>query len=149
MLESNAAERWQRLMDETVLEVFAAMLGCECVPTEPAGAPSDNTARVRFSGALVGECLLLFAAADAAKLAHMFLGEAADDEMAIDAIGELCNVLAGGWKRRLRPPASGAGLSVPSSAFGTPDSRGDLRQCYQFEGAQFAVRLTVKRVKED
>ena len=148
--ESNAAQRWRGLMDETVLEVFATMLGCECVPTHATdAAPTCTTARIRFSGALAGECVLVFADIDAAKLAAIFLGGVADDAMAADAMGELCNVLAGGWKRRLRPPASGAGLSVPSVTRGTPDSLSDVRQTYEFEGAQFAVRLTVDLVVED
>lgn len=148
--ESNASERWRTLMDETVLEVFAAMLGCECIPAQTAGAPPEKTnARVSFSGALVGECLLIFADIDAAKLAEMFLGGAADDAMTADAIGELCNVLAGGWKRRLRPPASGAGLSVPSVTRGGLNWPPDAGRSYQFDGAQFSVCLTVNSVSED
>jgi chemotaxis protein CheX len=147
--EIDASERWRGLMDETVLEVFAAMLGCECVPAQVTVAPDNTTARIRFSGALVGECLLIFADIDAVKLAEMFLGGAADDVMAADAMGELCNVLAGGWKRRLRPPASGAGLSVPSVGRGKSDSPSDLRQSYGFDGAQFAVQLTLDTVTED
>jgi chemotaxis protein CheX len=131
-------------MDETVLEVFVTMLGCECVPAHATdSAPNQKVARITFSGALAGECALIFADMDAAKLAEMFLGEAADDTMADDAIGELCNVLAGGWKRRLRPPASGAGLSVPSVARETLDAAPDLCQGYEFDGTHFTVRLTV------
>jgi chemotaxis protein CheX len=141
---SSTADRLRRLMDETVLEVFATMLGCECIPGHGLqAAPDHKVARITFSGALAGECVLIFADMDAAKLAEMFLGEAADDAMADDAMGELCNVLAGGWKRRLRPPASGAGLSVPSVARETSDAAPDLCQGYEFDGRHFAVRLTV------
>ncbi len=33
--------------------------------------------------------------------------------MVIDAVGELCNMIAGGWKRRLGPEAEGLVLSLP------------------------------------
>lgn len=148
--ESSTAERLRRLMDETVLEVFATMLGCECVPGGALqAAPDHKVARITFSGALAGKCVVVFADMDAAKLAEMFLGEAADETMADDAISELCNVLAGGWKRRLRPPASGAALSVPSVARGMPDSAPDVCRGYEFDGTQFAVRLTVDIIAED
>ncbi len=148
--ESSTAKRLRRLMDETVLEVFATMLGCECIPAPMiAAAPKCSTVQIKFSGALAGECVLIFADIDASKLAEMFLGEAADDTMADDAIGELCNMLAGGWKRRLRPPASGATLSVPSVVRGTPDSAPDVCQGYEFVGTHFAVGLTVDVVVEE
>jgi chemotaxis protein CheX len=148
--ESSTAKRLRRLMDENVLEVFATMLGCECIPAPMiAAAPECSTAQIKFSGALAGECVLIFADIDASKLAEMFLGGAADDVMAADAMGELCNVLAGGWKRRLRPPASGAALSVPSVGRRKSDSPSDLRQSYAFDGTQFAVQLTLGTVTED
>jgi len=144
-----AAERWLGLMDETVAEAFATMLGIECVPAcATAASPRNTAAHVRFYGALDGECILLFAAVDAEKLTRMLLGEAPDDAMIGDAVGELCNVLAGGWKRRLRPPASGANLSVPTVKRGELDPPDDVRG-YQFNDAQFAVGLTVVAIAED
>jgi chemotaxis protein CheX len=148
MNPASQAERWRVLMDETVNEVFATMLGVECIPAFSPASPSPNTAaRIRFSGALNGECILIFAGVDAEKLARMLLGEAADDAMIGDAVGELCNVLAGGWKRRLRPPASGASLSVPMVERGELDPPNDVRG-YQFDDAQFAIALTVVAIAE-
>lgn len=145
--------RWRGLMDETVAEVFATMLGCECVPAESGAALQDTTAKVRYSGALVGECVLLLAAMDATKLAERFLGGEADEAMAADAVGELCNVVAGGWKRRLRPPASGAQLSVPEVARGLlqtdAGSSPEGRQNYALAGAQFAVDLAIDSAIEE
>ncbi len=136
--------RWRGLMDETVAEVFATMLGCECVPAESRGGEAqDTTAKVRYSGALVGECVVLFGAMDAAALAERFLGDAAGEAMIADAVGELCNVVAGGWKRRLRPPASGAQLSVPQVTRDAVATPADGRQSYAFDGAQFAVDLAI------
>ena len=148
--ESSTAKRLRRLMDETVMEVFATMLGCECVPGHALqAAPDHKVARITFSGALAGKCVLIFADMDAAKLAEMLLGEGADDTMADDAMGELCNVLAGGWKRRLLPPASGAALSVPSIARETSDSAPDVCLGYEFAETHFAVELTVDLVTEE
>jgi chemotaxis protein CheX len=138
------------LMDQTVAEVFAAMLGLQCYPS----ATPDRTlpkisARIEFSGAIQGRCVVAMADADATRLAEVLLAGAADESMVADAVGELCNVLAGSWKRRLRPPASGAGLSVPVIAREDSEAPSDLRQGYDCEGARLAVRLTVLELTEE
>ena len=145
--------RWRGLMDETIAEVFAVMLGCACVPAEGCGGESSSalstSARVRYSGALAGECAVRFAAADAAGLAERLMGEAADDAMAADAVGELCNMVAGGWKRRLGPPASGAELSVPTLGWGAGEPSGAARRRYRFDGTQFDVDLAIDGAMEE
>lgn len=146
---ASAARRWTALMDDTVAEVFTTMLGLECVPAAKAAAETAVAARVEFSGALEGGCAVAFDRAAAAQFAAAMLGEAADEAMAGDAAGELCNMLAGGWKRRLRPPASGAALSVPVVTRGEDSPASDVRQGYEFDGTQFAVGLTVATIAEE
>lgn len=134
-------------MDNTVAEIFTAMLQIECPPTHVPEAPgAEVRARVRFSGALEGECIVSFSRDGAASLAEAFLGGAADDVMIGDAVGELCNMLAGAWKRRLGPEVSTAGLSVPEVtrvAEANRLSQADTLRAYEFAGTQFTVRLDV------
>ena len=64
-------------------------------------------------------CEVSMPAGSAQRLASIFLGgesgdTAQDAAMAADAAGELCNIIAGGWKRRLSGDAHLADLSVPA-----------------------------------
>ena len=150
---SSDPQRWATLMDETVAEVFGAMLGTPCVPSREGDAPPPRiSARIDFSGAVRGAFTVTLSDGDAAKLAELLLAGAADDTMAADAVGELCNVLAGSWKRRLKPPASSAGLSVPALGRGIDDGASDLsdvRQGYDFENARLVVRLSLLALEEE
>ena len=90
--------------------------------------------------------MVSFSGVGAASLAQAFLGSAADEAMIGDAVGELCNMLAGAWKRRLGPEASTAGLSVPEVTRGVEADRlaqTDTLRAYEFAGTQFTVRLAL------
>lgn len=100
-----------------------------------------------------------FPTASAELLTNAFLGVATDsaaarwdDAMIGDAVGELCNMIAGGWKKRLGAPALGSDLSVPTILRGlsqqpdgdTPQpSTMSMRRTYAFDGVPFVVRLTI------
>jgi chemotaxis protein CheX len=94
-----------------------------------------------------------FPTASARNLASAFLGSDAcewDDTMVADAVGELCNMIAGGWKKRLGPPGWEADLSVPSitraSAHCTPEScPACMRRVYAFDNSPFVVTLTTQK----
>jgi chemotaxis protein CheX len=68
------------------------------------------------------------------------------DPMVDDAIGELCNMIAGGWKSKLASPDSNCSISTPAvtreglegyrTRFGTKFSRN-----YSFQGNVFGVVL--------
>lgn len=138
-------------MDEAVEDVFQRMLNRSCRPTtEPFTVPQDHCARIRLSGALEAQCSVEFPAASARKLTAAFLGSdtcESDDTMVDDAVGELCNMIAGGWKMRLGTPGWEADLSVPSisrtPAPGTPETcRACMRRAYAFDNSPFVVTLT-------
>ena len=63
-------------------------------------------ARIQFTGAVDGECLLYASQATASVTAEALLGTPSEphDPMVDDAIGELCNMIAGGWKSKLASP---------------------------------------------
>ena len=64
--------------------------------------------------------------------------------MVIDAVGELCNMIAGGWKRRLGPQAEGLILSLPlpcAEPDYTEPAKSQIRRAYAFDDSRFIVNL--------
>jgi chemotaxis protein CheX len=112
-----------RLMDETVKEVFGMMLGVE-VQAEgellcAAGTAvrHEQTAIVGFAGAMSGICEISLGTAGSLAVTGAMLGGVAveaGDESVCDAVGELCNMLAGGWKNQIPLLGSACSLSVPT-----------------------------------
>jgi chemotaxis protein CheX len=158
--DTNAGVEWITRLDEAVGEVFQSMLERNCAPVKQDSASSpDISARITFSGSLEAQCVVEFPAASAERLTNAFLGVAADsaaarwdDAMIGDAVGELCNMIAGGWKKRLGAPALGSDLSVPTIFRGPSrlpaddmpqPSRINMRRAYAFDDAPFVVSLTI------
>lgn len=112
-----------RRMDETVREVFGTMLGMEVAGVarsalfqEIAVCPGDHSAFIGFAGAICGHCEINLSLHASAAIASAMLGGADVDpesDDVCDAIGELCNMLAGGWKDRLPTLAANCHLSIP------------------------------------
>ncbi len=137
-------------LDSAVSEVFETMLERSCDPMEGEVDTVEGRiiARIQFSGAVDGECLLYASPATASVTAEALLGTPAEphDPMADDAIGELCNMIAGGWKNKLSSESSPCQISVPAvtreglegykTQFGTKFSRN-----YSFQGNVFGVVL--------
>jgi chemotaxis protein CheX len=120
--------RWIEQLDGVVADVFNIMLqqSCEVVEDPPAAAAEiDIAAKILLSGTIDAQCLVEFPQATAKKLTDALLGSQDDwdDALIEDAIGELCNMIAGGWKSKLRTAASTSGLSVPVQ----PQDEQDLR----------------------
>lgn len=110
-----------RLIDETVAEVYGMMLGLETsVVPEPKQvdvAGEWRTAIVGFSGALRGCCEVRMNSMAARTVTSAMLGAPLVDEKDPsigDAVGEICNMIAGGWKNRIPPLASACALSPPT-----------------------------------
>lgn len=137
-------------LDSAVSEVFETMLARRCDPMD--GDVDTVTgrivARIQFTGTVDGECLLYASQATASITAEALLGTPSEphDPMVDDAIGELCNMIAGGWKSKLTSPGSSCLISVPAvtrdglenyqAKFGTKFSRN-----YSFQGNVFGVVL--------
>jgi chemotaxis protein CheX len=138
-------------LDASVEEVFEMMLGVACsAMTEAAPDEMETiTAVVGFGGLLSGACVFRSsgsaALAIAAKLTGMeFTGI---DDTVKDAIGEVCNMLAGAWKGRVPDLSANCGLSIPAVITGrdynihvqAPEFR--LHHLYRFEQQAFAVTI--------
>ncbi|MEO6815437.1 MAG: chemotaxis protein CheX [Edaphobacter sp.] len=138
-------------LDTAVSEVFEMMLERSCDPMDGDVNIVDGriVARIQFTGAVSGECILYASPATAAVTAEALLGTPSTesaDPMVDDAIGELCNMIAGGWKSKLEHPHAGCLISVPAvtreglgvleGKFGTKFSR-----TYSFQGNVFGIVL--------
>ena len=137
-------------LDSAVSEVFEMMLEQSCAPLDTEVDIDERiTARIRFSGAFSGECLVYASQTVAQIAAEALLGTVSEpsDPMVDDAVGELCNMIAGGWKNKLDPSSGVSLISVPAT---TRDLIRDLEvhlgttynRCYSFQGNVFGVSLS-------
>jgi len=110
-------ENWLPILELAVEEVFEIMLGRPVKPTPKEGKNPSNefTAMVGLAGALCGILTFCCDQKAARELATCMLGpEIADSEEQVsDALGEICNMIAGNFKNKLTG-SHGCMLSVPT-----------------------------------
>lgn len=109
--------------DAIVAEIFGIMFGLETAVVQPRDVSPDTpeaderTAVVGFSGAMRGSCQIRMTSQAARSIASAMLGGAPieeGDDSINDALGELCNMLAGGWKNGAPGLSSECALSPPT-----------------------------------
>jgi chemotaxis protein CheX len=152
--------RWIEQLDGVVADVFDIMLRQCCEVVEDAAATAaeiDIAARILLSGAIDAQCLVEFPQATAKKLTDALLGAEDDWEDALveDAIGELCNMIAGEWKSALGAAASASGLSVPAIWRARAPDRNPpngcslrMRRTYAFRNSPFTVSLAIREPRD-
>ena len=147
------------LVDQSVSEIFGIMLGLTVAPVElqpsnVTGRQPERTAIVGFSGILRGSCGIRFSSQAAHAVASAMSGGMPveeDSESIDDAVGELCNMLAGGWKGRVRELESECLLSPPAVISGTDyhihvrKASLTLTRNYRFQGHTFQVIMVHDR----
>lgn len=110
-------------LDESVDEVFRLMMGASCAPAEKGVAEGRETitAVIGLAGAMSGVCALRCGTETALRMAECMVGVRPEelDAMVKDAIGEVCNMVAGAWKGKHGVLASGCMLSTPAVVTGT------------------------------
>jgi chemotaxis protein CheX len=115
---SSTFDHWRVLLGDAVKEVFSMMVGAEVtVPeTEPASRTVDVTGMVGLAGALCGVMSVRCSSNSANKIASQMLSvpieEAASHQS--DAIGEICNMVAGNFKAKIDGMQDKCMLSVPT-----------------------------------
>ncbi|HEV2646460.1 MAG TPA: chemotaxis protein CheX [Acidobacteriaceae bacterium] len=142
--------------DSTVKEVFDMMFGLEIkvldADLDDSGQiqSDDKTAIVGFSGSLRGSCQLRINHQAAYSIASAMLGGtpiAEGDESLNDALGELCNMLAGGWKNGIADFASGCALSPPTIVSGLDYkihmARPSTKLCRTYQFGPHTVHLSL------
>jgi chemotaxis protein CheX len=141
------------LLDKSVEEVFALMLGSPVVVSEtgitPTNIPITLTAVIGLAGALSGAYSVVVNESAAKQIAASMLGievESLDDTV-YDALGEITNILAGAWKSKIEPLHAACLLSVPTVVTGThyeihkKSSSFRLSRSYSFNDASFTIGI--------
>ncbi len=95
-------ENWLPVLELAVEEVFEIMLGCRVKPVEKAEHPTTGrefTAMIGLAGALCGIITICCSAKSAGEMATKMLGDAATSQSEVgDALGEICNMVAGNFE---------------------------------------------------
>jgi chemotaxis protein CheX len=113
---------WIPLLDTAVREVFELMLSSHLTtPTASETGGMDTTAMVGLAGQLCGvlsvRCQRKAAALMTSKMLSVPLDKV-DPEIS-DALGEICNMVAGNFKNKITGLAEGCMLSPPTVISGT------------------------------
>ena len=110
-------ESWIPLLDTSVREVFELMLGSSLtVPAIVENTKLDVTSMVGLAGQLSGVLTVRCGQKAAALMTSKMLGvtlETLSPEVA-DALGEVCNMVAGNFKNKIAGLADGCMLSPPT-----------------------------------
>ncbi len=138
-------------MDEAVDEVFRLMMGMPCAAISDCliDEPETTSAVIGMAGAMSGTCVLRSGERTAVRMAEALTGIEMNelDDTVKDAMGEICNMIAGAWKGKIPALASSCMLSTPTVVTGTnyqlhtqrPEFR--MEHYYRFEDLMFSVTL--------
>jgi chemotaxis protein CheX len=145
-------EDWIPLIEVAAREVFEVMLGCQL--TEPATAEQtilDVTSMVGLAGQLSGVFSVRCSGKAAALMTSRMLGVKLDEvgPEVLDAIGEVCNMVAGNFKHKIAVLAEGCMLSPPTVVTGSAYSLHSLTDSpalevrLLFEGMPLVISLQI------
>jgi chemotaxis protein CheX len=146
-------ENWLPVLELAVEEVFEIMVGCRVKPVAQfEHTPNEEfTAMIGLAGALCGILTVSCDAKTAHQVAKSMLGDTANSAEEVgDALGEICNMIAGNFKNKLAGTDERCMLSVPSVISGGEYSLHSLADgnsvetVLLFEGAPVAVRLQLQ-----
>jgi chemotaxis protein CheX len=143
--------RYTDYLDRAVDEVFSTMMSVKCVPTAPLPVIERETisAVVGLAGTMSGSLVLYSGNRAAMCMTERLTGAAAHpgDPTIRDAMGEVCNMVAGAWKGFDEVLASGCLLSTPTVVAGTSyelfGQRAPVRieRIYRFEELAFTITI--------
>lgn len=115
-------QNWVPLLDMAVREVFELMLGCQLSESSTLDEKDmDVTAMVGLAGQLCGVLSVRCDGKAAALMTSKMLGVPLDKvgtEIS-DALGEVCNMVAGNFKNKIAGLAEGCMLSPPTVITGS------------------------------
>ena len=146
-------DSWAPLLGLAAREVFERMLGSHLVanPELSVGEESDVTSMVGLAGQVCGVMTVRCPTQAAVLMASKMLGvEAAHAGTEMwDAVGEVCNMIAGNFKNKIVGMGDGCMLSVPTVITGVDYSLHPLTDSrktevfFVFEGFPLVVSLEV------
>jgi len=113
---------WTGILECSAVEVFGIMLGVELAAFSGSADEhrGEQTAMVGLAGALCGMVTIRCSSTTAGRLASLMLGDdaASNPSMTGDALGELCNMVAGNFKSKVSTLADHCMLSMPTVIWG-------------------------------
>jgi chemotaxis protein CheX len=119
---SEAHKAWAPVLELSAREVFSLMLGAELTPSsEPVSEDGLNiTSMVGLAGSVYGLLSLRCSSNSASLIASKMLGEdlGCVENTRLDAVGEVCNMVAGNFKDKIAGMGNGCKLSVPTVIVG-------------------------------
>jgi chemotaxis protein CheX len=146
-------ENWLPVLELAAEEVFEIMVGCRVKPAAQAEHRLDHefTAMIGLAGALCGVLTIGCSALVAGQIAKKMLGDAATSSEEVgDALGEICNMIAGNFKNKLAGTDERCMLSVPTVISGQEYSLHSMaygksvETVVIFEDAPVSVRLELQ-----
>jgi chemotaxis protein CheX len=145
-------ECWLPTLQLATQEVFDLMLATslKVVQELPPKPVLDITSMVGLAGQLCGVLSVRCSAKSGTQMASRMLGidaEKAGPEMR-DAVGEICNMIAGNFKNKIKGLGDSCTLSVPTVIIGSHYSvhtlvNDNLQTAFLFEGEPVVVCLEV------
>jgi chemotaxis protein CheX len=141
------------LLDQTVEEVLGLMMGVSVSlfddPVTLNNTPVTLTAVIGLAGALSGAFNVVIDESGAKEVAACMMGMEIDtlDETVYDGLGEITNILAGAWKKKIPALSAACLLSVPTVVSGTnygvhrKASTFRISRSYQFNDSAFTINL--------
>ena len=143
--------RYMEYLDRAAGEVFSTMMCVDCTPVEECGGRERDTisAVIGLAGLISGSMVMQSGYPAALRIAEHLTGTASAgvDATVRDAIGEVCNMLAGTWKGLDSRLSSGCLLSTPTVVAGSNyelfSQRSSMRieRSYRFETMTFTVTI--------
>lgn len=145
---------WKDLLASASIEVVELMAGTQLEPwTAPCDEPKgDIVAIVGMAGALCGMTVVRCSTNAARCLGARMLGQSGpvEDTTICDALGEICNMIAGNFKSKIDALADGCQLSVPTVISGADFSvrsaaaENVIRVCLGLDGHPLQVTLLIR-----
>jgi chemotaxis protein CheX len=141
------------LLDQTVEEVLGLMMGVPVTVTEspvtPSNLPITLSAVIGLAGALSGAFSVVVNESTAKQITACMMGMEITvlDETVYDGLGEITNILAGAWKKKIPELSAACLLSVPTVVTGTQydihrkTSTFRLTRSYSFNDSAFTISL--------
>jgi chemotaxis protein CheX len=149
-----AKESWQAALSLGAQEVLEMMAGTQLSPCGDGGrsACSELTAVVGLAGPVCGVLTVCCSQKGATLIASRMLGTSIEDAQRelLDAMGEICNMVAGNFKSKLGDAGQATLLSVPAVIKGTQYRicsavKGEIIECqHEFDNEVILFRLEYK-----
>jgi chemotaxis protein CheX len=130
---------WDKHMEDATAEVFEMMVGGPIELMADAGtvAKGDITGMIGLAGALCGVLSIRCTQEAAGKIAYRMLGGSDTSASSLrDALGEICNMVAGNLKTKVPGVADSCMLSVPTVVSGE-----DYELYTMVDGERFQIAM--------